>query len=65
MKANIEAILGLNIFDHVCYIVLPPKIILLDIYEYLVGILISRYHNYLSNIMGLVPLGHLQWRFLD
>lgn len=45
MKVNVKAIFGQNLFDRVGYIVLPPKVVLLDFPKYLVGILVSLHHT--------------------
>ena len=65
MKANIKAIMGKNMFDHVSYIILYPKVILLDIPKYLVDLLVSLHHNYFNAILGLVSLGYPRCRLLD
>lgn len=39
-------------FNHVHYIILLAKIILLDISKYLVGILVYGHHKYLKTILG-------------
>lgn len=62
MHGDIKDILGQDMFDHVCYVVLSHQIILLDISMYLVNILVSGNINYLRTILDFVPLDYLWWR---
>lgn len=65
MKANIKVSLDQDLFNHVSYIALLPKVVLLDIPKYLVDILISLHHNYFRVILGMVYLNYPWWRLFD
>lgn len=54
MQADIEAILGQNPFYHISYIILPPKIVLLVISNYLVCMLVSMHQHYLMPIPACI-----------
>lgn len=65
MQAHVKAILGHNMFDHVGYVILSPKIILLDIYNHLVCILISINQLHLNTILASVAFDYLRYRLFN
>lgn len=66
MESHIKAILGQNLFNHISYVVISPKVVLLDMSENLVSILISLDHYrpriMMTYILFVLPIwGRFWW----
>lgn len=65
METNVKTILGQYLLDHISYITLPPKIVLLDISNYSVNILVSMRQYYLRAILAYIAFDYPGYRLFN